>query len=101
MLLYLLAIAITFYLLPLIFAGSTGSAMVLLLIATPIICLITAILYSLRYGFRWQYCLLVAILFLPTIAIFYNKSAFIYSAIFGGLSLVGNIVGALLRVILI
>ena len=101
MLIYLLAIVITFYLLPLVFAGSTGSAMVLLLIATPIICLILAILFSLRYGFRWRYCLIVAILFLPTIAIFYNKSAIIYSIIFGGISLFGNIVGALIRVMLI
>lgn len=82
-------------------AGTTGTAMILLLIATPLICLICSIMYGLRHSFHWQFCIIVAILFLPTVLIYYNQSAFIYSAIFGGIALLGNLVGTLFRLLLL
>lgn len=101
MLRYILIMLITFYFLPLFFAGSSGTAMVLLLIATPIITLVCSLIYGLRHSFHWQYFILIFLAFLPALPIFYNISAFIYSIIFGGIALLGNILGALIRLILL
>lgn len=77
MLPYLLINAVAFYLVP-ILIKDTGSAMFILLIGIPWICLVVAIGYGFRNSFSWIYPLAVALLFAPTIFIFYNSSAWVY-----------------------
>lgn len=88
------ALAVDFYVLPLLMKD-TGSAMLLLLFVMPLICLVTAVLYGLKNGFRIWFGLLTALLFVPSIFIFYNETAWVYMLVFGALAVLGNAVGLL------
>lgn len=88
-LIYYLIIAITYYLLPFLIID-TGSAMFMLLIVMPLIVLITSFICGLKNGFHIWYAVIVGLLFIPTIYLHYNESAWIYTLIFGALALTGN-----------
>lgn len=90
---YLLLLAANYYIVPL-FMVDTGSAMVLLLAVMPCICIGGSFLYGFRNGFHIAYPVLAAALFVPSLFIYYNASAWIYASIFGGAALVGNGLGA-------
>ena len=94
MLPYLLIDAVAFYLSPKLMID-TGSAMFLLLLVIPLICLFTALIYTYKNNFSWAYPILVMVLFVPSVFIDYNDSAFIYTFIFGAISLIGSFVGKL------
>ncbi|MDD4796974.1 MAG: hypothetical protein PHO66_04335 [Eubacteriales bacterium] len=95
MLPYWLIIALGFYLLPLLI-GDTGSAMAILLIALPLICLICALVYGAKHAFHWLFAVGIALLFVPSIFLFYNASAWVYSPGYGVVVAVGNLLGWLL-----
>lgn len=94
MLPYLIVIILDFYLLPLLIKD-TGTAMLTLLVAVPLICGVCAVFYGARNGFNLLFCTLVMILYLPTIFIFYNSSAWVYIIGYGIVAIVGNAVGML------
>lgn len=94
MLPYLIADGIAFYLLPLMIID-TGSGMFILLLCIPLMCFIISFSYGVRNAFSWIYSLLVALLFVPSIFIFYNESATIYIAAYGIISVIGNFFGKL------
>ena len=56
---YILLI-IDFYVIP-CFIKDTGSAMIIMLMIIPLICLVTSIFYGIRNGFDFWYILIVAI----------------------------------------
>lgn len=87
---YLLLI-VDFYLIPLLIQD-TGSAMVIMLVIIPWICLIISIFYGIKNGFDFWYVLTVAILFVPSIFIFYNSSAWVYTIAYALFALVGNLI---------
>lgn len=91
---YLVVNIIAFYLLP-IFIIDTGSGMFILLIVTPLICFITSVVFGLRHSFIFLYSVIVALLFIPTMLIFYDSSASIYVIIYGMIALIGNFIGNL------
>ncbi len=93
---YLIVITLTFYLFPFIVKDTT-TAMLLMLIVFPLICLITSFIYGLRQQFSWSYSIIVTILFLPTLLIFYNYTAWVYIMIYGIISLMGNLIGSKLK----
>ena len=93
---YILIQGINFYLLPL-WAKNTGSAMLLMLCIMPLIALVTAIIYGIRHGFNLTLPVLTFVLFLPTIYIYYNSSAWIYAIVYAAIVLVGIIIGKLLQ----
>ncbi|GAB2026015.1 hypothetical protein OfM1_20880 [Lactovum odontotermitis] len=92
MLSHLVILAADFYLLPLIIS-STGAAMFLLLIVMPFICLVSSIVYGFRHSFNIVFVVLSSILFIPSIFIFYNASAWIYVLAYGIITLIGNLTG--------
>ena len=92
---YLIVNIIAFYLFPLAIKD-TGSAIAIMLLGIPLICLLTAIVYGAKNSFNFFYPLIVAILFTPTIFIFYNSTACVYITGYGITALVGNFVGKLL-----
>lgn len=94
MLPFLLIMVVNFYLLPL-FINGTGLAIVILLVVIPLICLTNAAFYGAKHGFCFLFCVLVTILFVPTIFIFYNSTAWIYVVIYGIVVIVGNAIGML------
>ena len=93
---YYLIIFITFYLIP-ILIKDTGSGMFILLIVIPLITLITSIIYGLRNTFDFIYPLIVAILFIPTLFIYYNSSAWVYVIAYSMIALIGELLGKTLQ----
>ncbi len=92
MLPYLIVNVIAFYFIPIIIKD-TGTAMVVMLILLPLICLLTSLIYGMKNSFNILYVILVALLFAPTIFIYYNSTASVYILGYGFVALVGNLVG--------
>ena len=90
--LYVVLLLVDFYLLPLLIRN-TGSGIFLLLIMMPSLVFLGAVIYGLRCGLHWFLPLAAAVLFLPSIFLFYNESAWIYSVIYGAVAAAGNGVG--------
>lgn len=83
---------IDFYIVPLVIQD-TGSAMAVMLVILPMICLITSIFYGIRNGFDFWYILIVAIMFTPTLFIFYDSSAWVYIIGYAIVALIGVLIG--------
>ncbi|MDO4765930.1 MAG: hypothetical protein Q4A29_07710 [Eubacteriales bacterium] len=92
---YLLVLGVIF-LLPFLIQD-TGSAMFVLLLLMPILLLVLSAIYSAVMGFQWYFSLLVGLLFIPTIFIHYNESAWIYAPAFALVSFIGQGIGMLFR----
>ncbi|MFU0799522.1 MAG: Exosortase [Xylanivirga thermophila] len=92
MLPYLLICAMAFYMLPLL-GKDTGSFMLILLIAIPIICFIVSLFYGIKNGLNLIFVLIVGVIFIPTIFIYYNSSAWIYTIEYAIVALAGNMIG--------
>ncbi|MBS5593065.1 MAG: hypothetical protein KHX16_07030 [Catenibacterium sp.] len=93
---YYLIIIITFYLIP-ILIKDTGSGIFILLIVIPLITLFTSIIYGLSNKFDFIYPLIVAILFIPTLFIYYNTSAWVYVIAYSMIALIGELLGKTLQ----
>ena len=87
---------ITFYLIPILIID-TGSGIFILLIVIPLMTLITSIIYGLRNTFDFIYPLIVAILFIPTLFIYYNSSAWVYVIAYSMIALIGELLGKTLQ----
>ncbi len=92
MLPYLIVLAVDFYLLP-VAAQNTGAAMLLMLCVMPLVALVTGVAYGLRNGFSLLLPLMALLLFIPTIFIYYNVSAWVYAPFYAIIVLVGNGIG--------
>ena len=57
--------------------------------------LISSFIMSKKYGFNILIVLLIAVLFIPTVLIYYNKTALIYAIIFFILAFIGGFIGDL------
>ena len=89
---YLGIIIIDFYLLPMVIKD-TGSAMLMLLIVIPLTCFLISLIYGLKKPFNILYSVIVAFLFVPSIFIFYNSSAWVYMITYGIIALIGSAIG--------
>lgn len=89
---YALLMSATYFLLPL-FIRDTGSAMAILLIAAPAITLVGALVYGIFRGFDFFLPVISAVLFLPTVFMFYNSSAWGYTVFYALVALFGNGLG--------
>jgi hypothetical protein len=96
MLPYLFVNAMAFYLLPIVIKD-TGSAMAILLIVLPLICFVTALVYGAKNSFNLLYTIAVSLLFVPTIYIFFNPTAWVYIVAYGVIVLAGNYIGSYSR----
>ena len=95
-LIFYILLIIDFYVIPW-FIKDTGSAMIVMLGMIPIVCFVTSMMYGIRNGFDFWYVFIVAILFIPSIFIFYNSSAWIYVVVYAGIALLGNFIALPLR----
>lgn len=89
---FAVALVINFYALPLLIRD-TGTAIFILIMLIPLITFICALIYGVRHGFNLIFPIIVAILFAPTIFIFYNDSAWVYIIAYAIVALVGNGIG--------
>lgn len=95
MLPYLFLTGLGFYLLPHV---KMVNGMGLMLFALPVVVFSCALVFGLRNQFHWTYFIypvMVAIIFIPTVLIYYNYTAYFYIVIFGVIALVGSFVGRL------
>lgn len=83
-------IIINYYALPCCIQD-TGSGIFILMAVMPLICFFTAIVYGIKNGFCVYFPVISAILFIPTIFIFYNVTAWPYTIIFTIILLFGNL----------
>ena len=91
----LTVMALDFYVLPLLIQD-TGSAILILLLVIPLVCLACSAVYGLRHSFHLEFPLLTALLFAPSVFLFYNSSAWVYIVGYGVTALAGNAIGALI-----
>ncbi len=91
---YFAALAVDFYLLPLLIRD-TGTAMVLLLCVMPLAALITGVVCGVRLRIQILLPVGALALFLPTVFIYYNSSAWVYAVFFPLAVLIGNGIGLL------
>ena len=89
---FYLLLMLGFYLIPWLIRDMGGSAMMTLLVIIPLICLVTSIFYGIKNGFDIWYVLIVAILFAPSIFIFYDLSVWVYIVAYALVALVGNLI---------
>lgn len=92
---YIIALAVVFYLLP-AFMKDTAMAMVLMLAAMPAAVFITALIRGIKKGFSFVLVALTALLFLPTVFIWYNSSALVYTAFYAVIAAAGCGLGGFL-----
>ena len=88
---YYILLLLDFYVIPW-FIKDTGSGMVVMLMIIPLVCLVTSIFYGIRNGFDFWYILIVAIMFIPSIFIFYNYTAWVYVVAYTIIATLGNLI---------
>ena len=93
-------VMLAFYVAAPLLCRDTGSAMFTLLCLLPVVLFILSLIYAKMNGFKWYLSLAVALLWLPTVFIYYNESAMIYAFIYGVISFAGQGVGFLVNKIL-
>ncbi len=71
--------------------------MIVMLMIIPLIGLLASVFYGIRNGFDFWYILIVAIMFTPSIFIFYNSSAWVYVVGYTVIALLGNLIALPLR----
>lgn len=89
---YVLVLLANYYLLPL-FVENTGAAMLVMLGVIPLITFICSAVYGMRQGFDFLLPVAATILFVPSLFIYYNDTAWPYVIAYGMISLVGTLVG--------
>ena len=92
---YVLLLLLDFYLLP-VRIRDTGSAILMLLCIIPTGCFLCSVLYGFRRGIGLYYPLLVAALFVPSLFLYYNISAWVYLVVYGILAFLGEALGSFL-----
>lgn len=89
---YVIVLALDFYLLPLLIKD-TGTAMFFVLFIIPLIAFVCSVVYGTHRSFDFLIPIVTMILFVPTIFIYYNSSAWVYIVAYAIVTLVGEGVG--------
>ena len=92
----LLTQILIFYLCPAIVGSAGAIGMVLLMMALTLLLAFVMGIAS-GYKFKWLYPVLVAVLFIPSVFIYFNESALIHAVWYLVISSVGLSVGAITR----
>lgn len=96
---YLAVFIVIFYIFPLVI-NNTALAMLTLLFLTPVCCFVTALRYGLKYSFDLGLVIGAAVLFVPTLFIFYNSTAWVYTIIYALIVFAGNALGMVIKLFL-
>ncbi len=90
---YLIIIALTFYLLPL-FKNKLGGDMVVLWIITPLVCFLLGYIFGLFHNMNFLFVIALALLFIPAVIFYYRQIAMLYALAYGLVAMTGNVLGA-------
>lgn len=88
----IIILGIDFYLLPFLIKD-TGTAMLLMLCVMPLVALASSVAYGIYRGFSITPAIAALVLFIPTIFIHYNSSAWIYAVVYALIALAGIGIG--------
>lgn len=91
-----IVIAMMYYFIPLYLVKDTGSGIFLLLMVIPIIVFLISLVFAIKNGFKWYFSIIVGLLWFPNVFIL-NDSASSYIIIYAVISLMGQLIGNLLR----
>src|SRR5659263_109801 len=96
---YIIILAVVFYLIPIATKmGAPKELMItLLIVLNSIVCLGTGAIFGIKHGFKWYFLMLAPLLFIPSMYVFYNDSAFIYVVMYLFLSAAGLGIGCVIR----
>jgi hypothetical protein len=96
---YITILSVVFYLIPITTKMETPMelAFTLMIVLNPIACLGTGAVFGIKHGFKLYFLMLAPLLFIPSMYIFYNSSAFIYIVIYIVFSAAGIGIGCVLR----
>lgn len=89
---YLIVMFVLFYLVPPALAGTAFEDFALMVI-TPACCLGSGIIFGKINGWVWYYCVVVAVIFAPTLVLNYAQSDLHYVLEYGFLALMGSLLG--------
>ena len=89
---YVLALCVDFYLLPLLMRD-TGAAMFLMLCVMPLAAFLTGVVCGVRRGVRILLLAAALVLFLPTLPLYYNYTAWVYAPAYAVIVLLGIALG--------
>ena len=89
---YLAVMILLFYFVPPVLDGTRFEDFALMII-TPACCLGSGVIFGKINGFVWYYCIIVGLIFAPTLVLNYAQSDIHYIFEYGGLALVGNLLG--------
>jgi len=90
--LFLLAMFAVFYLIPPALKGTVFNDFALY-IFTPACCLGSGVLFGKINGWVWYYCIIVSLIFAPTLVLYFSQSDIHYMFEYGTLALMGNLIG--------
>ena len=100
---YILVLLVLFYAVPLIYflpaledTFITSLSASMLLVYNPAAILAVSAVYGFKHRFKWYFLLLVPVLFVPSVFIFYNSSALIYTLFYEVFCVAGLGLGVLL-----
>ncbi len=94
LIIYALALTVNFYILP-VLIKNTGLGILMILLIIPLFTVTFSVIYGVRRGFEPLLPIITAIMFIPTIFIFYNSSALVYIIAYAVATLAGNGLGTL------
>jgi hypothetical protein len=96
---YTIILVIVFFIIPIVTITDTRVELMitLLIVLNPIACLGTGSVFGLKHGFKLYFLMLAPLLFIPTIFIFYNSTAFLYFVLYLFFSAAGLGIGGFLR----
>ena len=89
---FILVMIVLFYAVPPLLAGTRFEDFSLMIL-TPACCLGGGLIFGKINGWVWYYCVVVALLFAPTLVLNYAQSDIHYIFEYGGLALMGSLLG--------
>lgn len=89
---FILVMAVLFYAVPPLLAGTRFEDFALMIV-TPACCLGGGLIFGKINGWVWYYCVVVALIFAPTLVLNYTQSDLHYIFEYGVLALMGHLLG--------
>ncbi|MBQ8249292.1 MAG: hypothetical protein IJY93_05350 [Clostridia bacterium] len=89
---YIIVMIALFYVVPPLLDGTAFEDFALKII-TPACCLGNGIIFGKINGWVWYYCVIVALIFAPTLVLNYTQNDLHYIFEYGGLALMGSVLG--------
>ena len=100
---YAIIVIINFYILPFIannlIANDFGKTVLifLLLVVSPLISLIGGVCFTQKKMSDWYFPLIVVGLFIPSIYVYYNDTALVYSLLYFIMAIIGIVIGKIFK----